>query len=30
MVERFPLDKAPEAYRRRSAAKFRAVIVPGL
>ena len=30
MVEKFPLDEAPEAYKRRSTAKFRAVIVPGL
>ncbi|KAM5541041.1 hypothetical protein V8D89_005352 [Ganoderma adspersum] len=30
MVERFSLDKAPEAYNRRASAKFRAVIVPGL
>ncbi|KAI1797215.1 GroES-like protein [Ganoderma leucocontextum] len=30
MVEKFPLDKAPEAYDHRSSARFRAVIVPGL
>nr|VWO99166.1 Uncharacterized protein [Ganoderma boninense] len=30
MVEKFPLDRAPEAYERRSSARFRAVIVPGL
>ena len=30
LVETFPLDKAQEAYDRRSSARFRAVIVPGL
>ncbi|EJF61443.1 GroES-like protein [Dichomitus squalens LYAD-421 SS1] len=30
LVEKFPLEKAQEAYNRRSSAKFRAVIVPGL
>ena len=30
MVEVFPLDKAPEAFSRRTTAKFRAVIVPNL
>ncbi|PIL25664.1 hypothetical protein GSI_11414 [Ganoderma sinense ZZ0214-1] len=30
MVEKFPLEKAAEAYKRRASAKFRAVIVPGL
>ena len=30
MVEKFSLDQAKEAYARRSSARFRAVIVPGL
>ena len=30
MVEKFPLEKAKEAYDRRSSARFRAVIVPGM
>lgn len=30
MVQKFPLDKAQEAYDHRSTARFRAVIVPGL
>ena len=30
MVERFSLEQAKEAYERRSSARFRAVIVPGL
>ena len=30
MVEKFPLEKAREAYDRRGSARFRAVIVPGL
>lgn len=29
MVEKFPLNKAQEAYNHRSSARFRAVIVPG-
>lgn len=28
LVERFPLDKAQEAFDRRSTARFRAVLVP--
>ena len=28
IVEKFPLDKAPEAYQHREKARFRAVIVP--
>ncbi|KAI0714335.1 GroES-like protein [Cerioporus squamosus] len=30
MVQKFPLDKAQEAYDHRSTARFRAVIIPGL
>ena len=30
LVEKFPLDKAQEAYDHRASARFRAVIVPGL
>ncbi|KAJ3554970.1 hypothetical protein NM688_g2828 [Phlebia brevispora] len=30
MVQRFPLEKAQEAYEHKASAKFRAVIVPGL
>lgn len=30
LVETFPLEKAQEAYNRRSSAQFRAVIVPDL
>ena len=30
MIQKFPLEKAQEAYDHRSTARFRAVIVPGL
>ena len=28
VIEKFPLDKAQEAYERRNTAKFRAVLIP--
>ena len=30
MIEKFSLDQAPQAYARRTTARFRPVIVPGL